>query len=57
MYIHTHIKPPLYFSKCAISTCEREEEKEKRNFGHPRGLVVVGWNEDCLVFCLIYLGK
>lgn len=49
MYIkHTHMKPPLYFTKCAISTCKREEEKEQRNFGYPRGLVVAGWNAEHL---------
>lgn len=58
MYTQTHIKPPLYFTKCALSTCKREEVKERRNFGHPRGLVVAGL--ECRAFTpfsLIYLGK
>lgn len=48
VYKHTHIKPPLYFTKCAISTCKREEEKQQRNFGQPRSLVGVGWKADHL---------
>lgn len=54
VYKDTHIKPPLYFTKCAISTCKKEEEKEQRNFGHPRGLVVVGWNADHLPPSLLF---
>lgn len=61
VYTYIHINTPKYthyHTNSTISTCKREEEKEQRNYGHPRGPPVAELEcRACSPFSLMCLGK